>query len=78
MSEDSNGIDRPLRVKGRGAASNPRGRFEHTETTREDDDWHHETDAAVRPATQVIEENARSIVSRNTSPDIPFEQSNNP
>jgi DNA repair photolyase len=37
-----------------------------------------ETPAAPRLQTQVTEERARSIVSRNQSPDIPFSQSLNP
>ncbi len=70
-------LDLPARVKGRGAASNPEGRFESTATTREDDGWHRD-DAATRPPTQVSEERARTIISRNDSPDIHFEHSVNP
>lgn len=70
-------IDAPARVKGRGAASNPEGRFESIEKTREDDGWQHEEDATPRPATQVTEERARSIISHNESPDIHFTQSIN-
>ena len=33
-------IDAPARIKGRGAASNPEGRFESIAKTREDDGWH--------------------------------------
>lgn len=71
-------IDAPARIKGRGAASNPEGRFESIEKTREDDGWHQEEAAAPRPPTQVTEERARSIISRNDSPDIHFTQSINP
>lgn len=71
-------IDAPARIKGRGAASNPEGRFESIEKTREDDGWHREETAAPRPPTQVTEERARSIISRNDSPDIHFTQSINP
>ncbi len=69
-------------IKGRGAASSIAHRF--SQDTREgfDDGWgnldqqaHEET---LPPATQVIEEHARSILSRNESPDIPFEASVNP
>jgi DNA repair photolyase len=75
---DPNRLDAPARIKGRGAASNPEGRFESIEKTREDDGWTHEAEPAPRPPTQVSEERARSIISRNDSPDIPFEQSVNP
>ncbi len=71
-------LDAPVRIKGRGAATNPAGRFETIGKTREDDGWQHEPDAAPRPATQVTLERARSIISRNDSPDIPFSQSINP
>lgn len=67
------------RVKGRGAATNHEGRFEATRVEREDDGWFPETDlgAVARPPTTVTIERARSIISRNDSPDIPFTQSIN-
>jgi DNA repair photolyase len=71
-------IDAPARIKGRGAASNREGRFESLSRTREDDGWHREDETAPRPGTTVTEERARSIISRNDSPDIHFEQSINP
>jgi DNA repair photolyase len=67
------------KIKGRGAASNPEGRFESVRREAVDDGWFpDEADVRERPATTVTEECARSIVSRNDSPDIPFEQSINP
>ncbi len=76
---DPQRLDAPVRIKGRGAASNPEGRFESRETTREDDGWHHDADdAPTRPRTHVVEERARSILNRNDSPDVPFELSINP
>jgi len=77
-STDPARIDRPARIKGRGAASNPAGRFEARETTHEDDGWHREADAPPRPATRVTAVRACSILSRNESPDVPFTQSINP
>jgi DNA repair photolyase len=71
-------IDVPARIKGRGAASNPEGRFESRSSTREDDGWYRDTEPEPRPDTVVTEERARSIISRNDSPDIHFEQSINP
>jgi DNA repair photolyase len=71
-------IDAPTRIKGRGAASNPEGRFESIAKTIEDDGWHRDDEPAPRPDTVVTEERARSIISRNDSPDIHFEQSINP
>lgn len=71
------------RIKGRGAASNPAGRFESRSSEPVDDGWfppayEGEGEGAPRPATEVTEERARSIISRNDSPDIPFDQSLNP
>ena len=67
------------RLKGRGAASNPAGRFEKTHREAMDDGWFPpEDEAHPRPSTTVTPERARSIIARNDSPDIPFEQSINP
>ena len=78
MKSDPLRLDQPTRIKGRGAASNPQGRFESRAKTREDDGWLGEPEAAPRPATVVTEEHARSIISRNESPDLRFDQSINP
>lgn len=71
-------MNQPMRIKGRGAASNPEGRFETTACEAVDDGWDREAEPTPHPATSVTEERARSIVSRNDSPDIPFAQSINP
>lgn len=57
--------------RGRGAVSNTPGRFarQHTEA---------EEAGGPAPGTRLHDETARSIVSRNRSPDVPFEQSLNP
>jgi DNA repair photolyase len=70
----------PAPIKGRGAASRPAGRFEVTTVTAEDDGWdgNDEFDATPTLATTVSEERSRSIISRNTSPDVGFSQSINP
>jgi DNA repair photolyase len=73
----SNRLDQPERIKGRGAPSNPQGRFESQSTTREDDGWVADGEPEPRPQTTVTEERARSIISRNDSPDIHFSQSIN-
>lgn len=71
-------MNQPVRIKGRGAASNPEGRFETTARVSVDDGWEREAAPAPHPDTTVAEERARSIISRNDSPDIPFAQSINP
>jgi DNA repair photolyase len=73
---------RPAVRIGRGAVSNPAGRFESTRTEVCDDGWSTQwtdpDEALPALQTTVQPEPARSIISRNKSPDIPFEQSINP
>ncbi len=66
-----------LRLKARGAASNGAGRFEPYESIRESDGWDIPEDERLL-RTEVSEERPRSVLSRNTSPDVPFDQSLNP
>lgn len=71
----------PMPRKGRGAVDNLQGRYETLLRESIDDGWTHETDDGDLPAplrTQVFEERARSILTRNQSPDIPFSVSLNP
>ncbi|MDE2219274.1 MAG: PA0069 family radical SAM protein [Gammaproteobacteria bacterium] len=64
-------------LKGRGATINPAGRFALTSRLAVDDGWYQEaTPDSI--ATEVRPEAARSVISRNDSPDIPFAQSINP
>ena len=65
-------------VHGRGAVSNPRHRFEALVREVEDDGWAREEGEAALPETQVIEQVAKSALTRNDSPDIPFDRSVNP
>ena len=60
--------------KGRGAVSSPAGRFATQVVTPDDA----EVAEAVGPATEVRPMRARSIVSHNSSPDVPFDRSINP
>src|SRR6266853_1642398 len=64
---------RQATIKGRGAADNPRGRFETLARSHEP-----EAESPSRPQTVVTLQQARSIIARNESPDIPFTQSINP
>jgi DNA repair photolyase len=65
------------RLKGRGTASNASGRFEALARTGFDDGWTRD-DELPTLKTVVSEETARSIITRNTSPDISFDRSINP
>jgi len=65
------------RRRGRGARSNHSGRFESERRLAFDDGWESLGDLdAFR--TEVYAEPARSIITRNDSPDISFDQSINP
>jgi DNA repair photolyase len=63
--------------KGRGALSNPAGRFERQSTEAVDDGWYVE-EQPTSIATTVEPDRARSIITTNDSPDVPFECSINP
>lgn len=64
--------------KGRGAGINPEGRFESVAREAFDDGWERGEEGLPALKTHVTEERAKSIISRNDSPDIPFTQSINP
>jgi DNA repair photolyase len=64
-------------LKGRGALSNPTGRFERHQREAVDDGWYQEEVPDFIP-TSIEPDRARSVIARNDSPDIPFEQSINP
>jgi DNA repair photolyase len=64
-------------IKGRGALSQPPGRFDKLTQTFERDGWYDE-EQPDKLETVVRPEPARSIISRNKSPDIGFGQSINP
>ncbi len=61
----------------RGASGNPDGRFERHRRESLDDGWWQDDDLPFLQTTLVLD-HARQIISRNDSPDIPFEQSINP
>jgi DNA repair photolyase len=64
-------------IKGRGAFSQPPGRFDKLTKTLEADGWYEE-EAPNKRDTIVLPEQARSLISRNQSPDIHFTASINP
>jgi DNA repair photolyase len=63
---------------GRGAVSNPVGRFDATRTEAQDDGWGILEEPLPLVHTSVQIDASRSIIARNNSPDIPFTQSINP
>ncbi len=68
---------RPEQRRGRGAVSSPHARYEGVAREGFDDGWDLD-DGTPAPATEVTMEAARSIISRNDSPDIGFDRSINP
>jgi DNA repair photolyase len=65
-------------AKGRGARSNATGRFEPETVQAFDDGWTDQDAEAVPLRTTLTPEHARTIIARNTSPDIGFDRSINP
>ncbi len=63
--------------RGRGAASNPHNRFAPTRSQTEDDGWFQDETPPCR-ATEVRVERAKTVISRNNSPDVGFDLSVNP
>ncbi len=70
--------DRQQVEKGRGAVTNPAGRFESTTLTPSDDGWGSLDELPPNPATTLIAEFPRHAITTNRSPDVPFDQSLNP
>lgn len=64
-------------IKGRGAHSNPHNRFHQQRSEVTSAEWFEKL-AQLSSATELIADNAKTIISTNRSPDIPFAQSINP
>ncbi|MFV0281304.1 MAG: PA0069 family radical SAM protein [Rhodoblastus sp.] len=74
---DVAGAIAPKPVRGRGAVTNRTGRFEKETRAAVDDEWGSLSEIeALR--TEVHIERPRTIITRNDSPDIPFDRSINP
>ena len=76
-------MDRKRLIKGRGAVSNPAGRFDETPSVVVDDGWERHPSAeedfpSAAPGTSFLPDKTRDIIATNSSPDIPFEHSINP
>jgi len=76
-------MDEPLPSrprKGRGAVGNPAPRYDRESRVAVDDGWRQPEDEGDPPPLQTIVaiDTSKSIIARNDSPDIPFEQSINP
>ena len=62
---------------GYGTASNPHNRFAPTRSQAEDDGWFL-SDTLLCRATEVRAERAKTVITRNQSPDVGFDRSVNP
>lgn len=83
MNDDSNeapaSVVRPLLFRGRGATLRPDGRFESQRREVFEDGWDRPDEEEDRALpTELIIDTAKSVISKNTSPDISFELSINP
>src|SRR6187402_24393 len=67
----------PSGFKGRGALSNPDNRFDRAHVEALDDGWYQEAAPESLP-TELIVDHSRTVIARNDSPDIAFDQSINP
>ncbi len=70
--------DPAKRLRARGAAHAPKGRFEPYERLWEPDGWEQEGEAEAPVRTEITVEQPRSILTRNDSPDLAFDRSVNP
>jgi hypothetical protein len=70
--------DRHWVERGRGAVSNPAGRFEATRLEATDDGWGALDEPPRRAETTLTADRPRHAITRNDSPDVPFDQSVNP
>jgi DNA repair photolyase len=64
--------------KARGAKSNPKPRFDRLEREAVDDGWTPEEEPPTAPGTTIHIDKTKSVITRNTSPDIGFDRSINP
>lgn len=64
--------------RGRGAISNPSGRFEHQAHALFDDGWSTTEDDAAPLETLLSDDRARTIITFNNSPDTSFDRTVNP
>jgi DNA repair photolyase len=71
-------VDSSKPIRGRAARSNRDARYLSTTRESYDDGWTGDDEYPLPRRTTVTEEHPKSIISRNKSSDVPFEQSINP
>ncbi|MDP2212463.1 PA0069 family radical SAM protein [Phenylobacterium sp.] len=65
-------------IRGRGARTNASSRFESRKLEAFDDGWTLDDETPAQLQTHVLPDKARTIIARNTSPDVGFDRSINP
>ena len=73
-------VRQALSAKGRGSQINPTGRFRRIEVEEEFEYFEHDAEALSerrRGRTEYFVDDAKSVVSENDSPDVPFRYSLN-
>jgi DNA repair photolyase len=78
MTEILSSAADPRLLKGRGARSNESSRYDQERRVRFDDGWSPEDEPPPPLRTEVTKDSTRTIIARNTSPDISFNLSINP
>ena len=63
--------------KGRGATENPASRFVPLSNVRENDGWDLDPDPESSPKTVLFADRTVTLITKNNSPDVPFERSIN-
>ena len=74
----SSPIPNPAAVRGRGAKSNASGRYESSTVEAFDDGWTLDDPVPTQITTTLTAERAKTIISKNDSPDVGFDRSINP
>lgn len=64
--------------KGRGATENPGSRFIACTSVPEDDGWSLDPEPVTSPKTELFADRTITLITKNQSPDVPFNQSINP
>jgi DNA repair photolyase len=68
----------PRLLRGRGARSNDSSRYDSERRVAFDDGWNRDDEIPPPIKTEITRDSTRTIIARNTSPDISFNQSINP
>lgn len=77
LLNDTRPDSKTMALRGRAAVSNADGRFEKQRRSIFDDGWNTQADRPTAKTTSVHLERPKAIITRNQSPDVPFDRSIN-